>query len=685
MIKNKNKIIKISIVGNPNVGKTSLFNKLTGLNQKIGNYAGVTVDKKIGYFSYKENNYHLIDLPGIYSLYPSSDDEEIVTKILLNKKHIDYPNKIIFIANYSYIKKSLLLFRQIQDLGFSTIFVLNMLDEAKKIGITININKLQKLLMTNVVVVNIRKGIGINDLKKLLNNSKKIKNNLFFFPDKNVITAIKKVNSIYKLDNIYHSWYYLASNKNFFLKKNSNDYLILSKIKTKHNIVSKMLQIKEILYRNKETIKIISNVINQKKILEKNKKSISRIIDNRLIIHPIFGYLIFIFILFFIFQCIFSWAEIPKRYIELFFSFFQKKLSEYHSGPITNFLSQGIFPGVITIITFIPQIFILLFFLSLMEESGYISRVIFLMDKIVRPFGLNGKSIIPIISSMACSVPAIISSRHIENYRERLITILSIPFITCSARLPIYTLIISLIIPDKKWHFIKLRGIVLAAMYFIGIIFALMIAMIFHKILKKNYHSNLIIEIPTYKIPVLKDILTNLYIHLKSFIINVGKMVLVINVIIWVLGTFGPSNQKKFSIEEKKLNDSYLGLLGKKIEPIIQPLGYDWKIGIGILSSIITREVFVSTMNSIYKIEKKENLKTTKKNFNPNKKEPIYNISTGISLLFFYALSMQCTSTFSIIRKETSWKWAIIQFFIMTFLAYTISFFIYQTLNFYKK
>ncbi|WP_341656199.1 nucleoside recognition domain-containing protein [Blattabacterium cuenoti] len=350
---------------------------------------------------------------------------------------------------------------------------------------------------------------------------------------------------------------------------------------------------------------------------------------------------------------------------------------------------QGILPAISTIISFIPQISILIFFILLMEESGYISRVIFLMDRIMRPFGLNGKSVVPLISSIACAIPAIISARHIENPRDRLITILITPLITCSARLPLYTLIISRIIPDKKWYFIQLRGIVLLSMYILGIIFALSVSIILHQLLKKNYKSHLIMEIPTYKIPILKNVLITLWINIKSFIINAGKIILLINILIWVLGSFGPSENSSnknsiFIIQKKELTHSYLGILGKKMEPIIHPLGYDWKIGIGMLSSFVAREVFVSTMDSISSIEEKENIlkeKMKKKIFTETKK-PIYNLATGISLLFFYAFSMQCMSTLSIIKKETkSWKWPILQFICMTLLAYIVSLLTYQILK----
>ncbi|AFJ90928.1 ferrous iron transport protein B [Blattabacterium sp. (Blaberus giganteus)] len=669
--------IKLALVGNPNVGKTSLFNKLTGLNQKVGNYVGVTVDKKIGYFHYENICYKIIDLPGIYSIYPSSEDEEVVSRLLSNTNDLDYPDKIIIVADSSNIKKSLLLLRQVQDLGFPVLFVLNMLDEAKKKGVFINVEELKRFIVTEIVLINARKGIGLNEIKRKIKKlNQKTKETYFFNPELHYSLAINDVKNNYQV-NTYKAWYYLAYNRKFFKEK--ENYL-LDKIKKKYNIIPKRLQVKEILYRYEEIEKILSKAVS--KLIsnkEKNYLKFSKKIDNYLILHPFWGYFIFLFFLFFIFQCIFFWSEIPKQFIEFFFSFIQKKLENIYPGPLNNFFLQGILPAISTIISFIPQIFILLFFILIMEESGYISRVIFLMDKIMRPFGLNGKSVVPLISSIACAIPAIMSTRYIENPRDRLITILATPFMTCSARLPIYTLIISVIIPDQKWYFIQLRGIVLMAMYILGIISALSVSMILHQFLKKNYKSHLIMEIPTYKIPMLKNVLITLWINLKSFIINAGKMILLINILIWVLGTFGPSENSSSSnsginIQKKELSHSYLGLLGKKMEPVIHPLGFDWKIGIGLLSSIVAREVFVSTMASVYSIEEKEMYTKTKK--------PIYDFATGISLLFFYAFSMQCMSTLSILKKETkSCKWPIIQFFFMTLLAYTTSLLTYQTLK----
>ncbi|WP_185882340.1 ferrous iron transport protein B [Blattabacterium cuenoti] len=685
---------KLIIIGNPNVGKTSLFNQLTGLNQKVGNYLGVTVDKKIGYFYHNTIYYQIIDIPGTYSIYPSSKDEEIVVNLFFNnEKDQDYPDITLFIADASNIKKSLLLFQQIQDLGMPILLILNMLDEAKNKGIVLNVQKLKNIISTEIVSVNARTGQGLIQLKDTIHffNAKKKffnyhKNDDYTFIDSSSsivdFNAIKKVQKYYKI-NIYKAWYYLAcQNKNI----QHNTYL--KKIKNRYNIISNKLQIKEICNRYEKIENIISQTVHIcsndkiKKILNFSNK-----IDNSFFIHPLWGYLIFFLFLFCIFQSIFIWATTPKKLLEFCFLFIQQKLDNVYPGPINNFILHGILPGISMIFTFIPQIVILLFFILLMEETGYINRVIFLMDRLMRPFGLNGKSVVPMMSSLACAIPAILSCRHIDNNRERLITILATPFITCSARLPVYSLIISIIIPDKQWFFFHLRGIVLMVMYLLGFFTSLMISMMFNILLKKDYQSHLIMEMPTYKWPMINNILISLWIHIKSFIFNTGKMILLISVLIWSLGTLGPATTIKnqyfgIGIQQQNLNNSYLGIIGKKIEPLISPLGYDWKIGIGLLSSLIAREVFVSTMATVYSIEQnhypliKDKMK---KDTYLNTKQPIYNLATGLSLLFFYAFSMQCMSTLSIIKKETkTWKWSIIQFILMTLLAYSSSFIIFH-------
>lgn len=679
--------LKISLIGNPNVGKTTLFNKLTGLNQRVGNYPGVTVDKKYGYYNFDNTKFEIIDLPGTYSLYPSSFDEEIVFKILENNLNNESFDKIIVLADASNLKRSLLLFQQIHNLvEIPILFVINMIEEANKKGIYIDIKNLEKLIFTKVICINARKNIGIEKLKYNIKHLKLLKYTDF---DPGIIYKIpvQKIKKFYNLKNIYSAWHFLASEDNFYSKKNKEylKYIII-----KYKIIPKRLRIKEIIDRYNN----IENIINLsvKNYSNNIYSSFSEKIDYYTT-HPFWGYWIFFILLFVVFQSVYYWAEKPKIIIENIFLKLQLLIFEtLPKCHISNLITHGIIPGLCTIISFIPQISVLLIFLLLMEESGYINRVVFFMNRLMRPFGLNGKSIVPLISASACAIPAIMSARNIENYRDRLITIMVTPFITCSARLPVYTLIISLVIPNKKIGIFDMKGIVLMGMYFLGVFAALFAAMILHKILKKKYQNYLIMEIPAYRWPSLNNIFISLWIQLKSFTLGAGKIIMSVSIILWVLGSFGPSYLIQKNIYNNNdyikfpLEKSYLGIIGKKIEPLIKPLGYDWKIGIGLLSSLVAREVFVSTMATVYSLNDNTNINNLEKKmaeeYRPENGKKLYDFPTGISLLIFYAFSIQCISTLATVKREMkSWKWPAIQFLFMTSLAYLSSFIIYNLLR----
>lgn len=679
-------LVKLALIGNPNVGKTTLFNKLTGLHQKVGNYPGVTIDKKLGYFKYNNLHFEIIDLPGTYSLYPSSKDEEIVLQVLNNyyKEELD---KIIVVANATNLRRSLLLFHQVQDLvTIPVLFVLNMIDQANKRGIVINLESLEKQISTKVIAIDARQGIGIEKVKNHICKLNIIKP-LDFDPGILYKIPVEELKQCYKFNNLYAAWHCLACGNIF----NSENTEYLNNIIKKYKIIPKRLKIKETLDRYKK----IETILNHSIINDSSKiySGISEKIDYY-VTHPIWGYCIFFILLFLVFQSVYSWAEEPKKIIENYFLIIQNLVIKIlPTSHLTNLISQGIIPGVSTILAFVPQIFILLLFLLLMEESGYINRVVFFMDRLMRPFGLNGKSIVPLISASACAIPAIMSARNIENSRDRLITILVTPFIACSARLPVYTLIISLVIPDIKFWIFQLKGLVLMGMYLLGVLAALIGAMLLDNLLKKKYKNYLIMEIPSYKWPLLNNILISLWIQLKSFVLGAGKIIISVNIILWVLGSFGPSykyfenNDKIYENNKIPLEKSYLGIIGKKIEPIIRPLGYDWKIGIGLLSSLAAREVFVSTMATVYSLNENSHNKYSlslqqkmKQEYKNGKK--VYDLPTGISLLIFYAFSIQCMSTLAIVKREMkSWKWPIIQFIFMTGLAYITSFIVYSILK----
>ena len=698
--------IKVALIGNPNTGKTSLFNQLTGLNQKVGNYPGVTVDKKEGFSKLSSTqNAVITDLPGTYSINPTSIDESIVLKTLLKKDIKESPDVILVVEDVENLKRNLLLFSQIKDLEIPTVLAINMVDQMNRKGITIDLSLLKKQLNTEVVLISARKNEGINDVKAAIirchvaaKASPLCGINHKIDPD--YFTKLKEISSNYSL---YELWLMVTQN-NFpeTVTRDEKEKLLAFK-----QDVSKLkkYQHKETIYRYQEINKILKKTY----IIDKSKATDLRGKLDKVFTHKIFGYVFFIFLLLVIFQSIFDWASLPMDLIDGTFaeiSDFAK--SNLPKGVLTDLLAEGIIPGIGGVLIFIPQIAILFLFIAVLEETGYMSRVVFLMDKIMRRFGMNGKSIIPLISGTACAIPAIMATRTISSWKERLITILVTPFTTCSARLPVYAILISLIIPDKKiFGFLNLQGFVLLSLYALGFATAVLAAYILHKTLKIKSKSFFVVEMPNYKLPSIKNVFFEVVEKTKSFVLEAGKIILALSIILWFLASNGPSsfeNVEKNTIQNSayqnlsekelqqkiasaKLENSYIGILGKTIEPSIKPLGYDWKIGIALITSFAAREVFVGTLATIYSVEaENENTATIKQKMaseiNSETGGKRFNFSVGMSLLIFYAFAMQCMATLAIVKRETkTWKWPLIQLFGMGLLAYVCSFITYQILS----
>jgi len=696
-------LIKVALIGNPNVGKTSVFNELTGLNQQVGNYPGITVEKKQGICKLSDSiKAKIIDLPGTYSLNASSIDENVVIELLLNKKDEDFPDVAVVITEVENLKRNLLLFTQIKDLEIPTILVINMADRMKIKGIELNIMLLEIELKTKIALISSRKKTGIDTLKTMILNYQ----NLSTEPCLNASSIepeyFNNLRRAFPNQLLYKLWLVITQDVNF---------LNLDRKEIKSSFTKSHADLKRL--QQKETIKRYQFINDTLKIGQKidvSKASDFRAKIDRVLTHKIFGYVIFFGILMLIFQFLFDWSSIPMNFIDETFadisSFVKQQLP---AGEFTNLISEGLIPGIGGIIIFIPQIAFLFLFISVLEESGYMSRVVFLMDKIMRNFGLSGKSIVPLISGTACAIPAIMSARNIENWKERLITILVTPFTTCSARLPVYAILISLIIPEKRiFGFLSLQGLTLMGLYLLGFGMAIFSAYLLNKFLKLNCKSYFVIEMPSYKIPMFKNVGINVLEKTKAFITGAGKIILALSVILWYLGSHGLSDdfnnasqiisqQNKDKIVTKetyedqlnafKLENSYIGYMGKAIEPLIRPLGYDWKIGIAVVSSFAAREVFVGTLATIYSVGSHSEEESTIKNkmaaeVHPKTGIKIFNFATGISLLLFYAFAMQCISTLAIVKKETnSWKWPIIQLFFMSGFAYIISLIAYQVLK----
>jgi len=670
---------QLLLVGNPNVGKSTLFNSLCNRKQKTGNYAGVTVASLSGKYTYKNEEVEITDLPGSYSIYPTSEDEAIFSRYLIQEQE-NYVG-VLYIADAINMKRSLLLFQQIQDLGIPILMVVNQIDEAEKRGIKIDTEKLSQELNVDILRTNAKEHIGIEEIREaILNNQfKKTSQSTFEIPIEQK-GLVYKISENTKDKNLYKIWTLLAADT--YLGKIERINEIISQEDAKCN-VPKRLQIQETVRRYQNIDKIISETTEK---IPQRKQLLTEKLD-RILVHPIWGYLIFLFILLIIFQSVFFLAEYPMNWIEGFFSWFSTFSSEHlPEGPINSLISNGIVPGIGGIVIFAPQIGILLYFLYLLEDSGYMARVIFLMDRFLRPFGLNGKSIVPLVSGTACAIPAIMSTRNIENIKERLITILVTPFMTCSARLPVYSIIIGLIIPDESIYGIKYRALALMAMYLLGFGMSLFSSLILKYVIKTKVKSFLVMDLPTYKMPLFAYDFKLVLGKVWEFISGAGKVIFTVSIILWMLSYFGPSQKENQSIaSDVKLEQSYLGKIGRGIEPAIAPLGYDWKMGIGILTSFAAREVFVGTLSTLYSLDDEAPegrlIEKMRLDVHPNG-EKVFSFATGVSILLFYAFAMQCISTIAVVYRETqSLKWTLLQTFSMTVLAYFSALIIYQILK----
>lgn len=697
------KQINVALIGNPNTGKTSVFNSLTGLNQKVGNYPGITVEKKQGSCKLENNlKAHIIDLPGTYSLNASSLDENVVIELLLNKNDKDYPDVAVVIADIENLKRNLLLFTQVKDLRIPSILVINMADRMKRKAITLDTEKLEKELNTKIVLVSSRKKFGFDKLKELISDYKSLSTEPCVNASNIAPKYFERLRKAFPNEDQYKLWLVITHDISFGkLDRNIIRGKVPFQTKSPHKL--KQLKQKETIVRYQFINKVLKDTL---LIDKKNAKDLRSKLD-RVLTHKVWGYVIFFAILFVIFQAIFDWSTYPMDLIDRSFTSLSELLkNNLPKGDFSDLITEGIIPGLGGIAIFIPQIAFLFLFISVLEESGYMSRVVFLMDRIMRRFGLSGKSVVPLISGTACAIPAIMATRNIENWKERLITILVTPFTTCSARLPVYLIIIALVIPEGRvLGVFSYQGLTLLALYFLGFGSAILAAFTLDKYLHVSSKSFFVIEMPNYKLPMIRNVLITVLEKTKSFVFGAGKIILAISIILWVLASYGPGDFNKAeeivknqtlsqTLSEKelevkiasfKLEHSYIGIAGKSIEPAVKPLGYDWKIGIALISSFAAREVFVGTLATIYSVGNgdEETIKNRMRaEIIPGTNKPVFNFASGISLILFYAFAMQCMSTLAIVKRETnSWRWPLWQLFSMTGVAYIIALTAYQLLK----
>lgn len=736
------KNINVALIGNPNTGKTSVFNQLTGLKQKVGNYPGITVEKKEGICKLPRGvKAHILDLPGTYSLNTTSLDESLVVELLLNKNDKDYPDVAVVISDVENLKRNLLLFTQIKDLKIPTILVINMADRMDRKGISLDVEAMEKKLDTKIALVSTRKNTGIDRIKELIADYKSISSKPILDTSRISPEYFERLKSTFPQEDLYKLWLVITQDVNFMPieKKRIEDATDFS---TKSKDELKKLQHKETVLR----YQLINNILKETyKVDFMAAKGLRASLD-KILTHKVFGYLIFFAILLLIFQAIFEWSSYPMDFIDESFAMAAEWIKNtLPPGVFTDLLAEGIVAGIGGIVIFIPQIAFLFLFISLLEESGYMSRVVFLMDRLMRPFGLSGKSVVPLISGNACAIPAIMATRTIENWKERLITILVTPFTTCSARLPVYLILIALVIPEGSILGLSYQALTLMLLYLIGFGMALLSAMVLNKMLKIRSRSVFMIEMPTYRLPLLKNVGYTVIEKTKSFVLGAGKIILAISIVLWFLGSNGYSDDfqnaesivaerieseglstysKNYvqnnidayrsnaeaegmaagaiqdsiqvlreelseravaqEIASYKLEHSYIGQAGKAFEPLVKPLGYDWKIGIAVLTSFAAREVFVGTLATIYSVgsDEEETIQNRMAAELDEDGEPLFNLASGISLMLFYAFAMQCMSTLAIVKRETnSWKWPMIQLGFMSVFAYIVALMAYQILS----
>jgi len=700
----------IALTGNPNSGKSSLFNHLTGLRQKVANFPGVTVDKKFGTLRLPgSGEVRVIDLPGTYSLYPSSQDERVTLDVLTNPASEIYPGAVVYVADVTHLEKHFLLLTQIIDLGFPVILALNMSDLAEKEGIQVDTRQVSAYLGVPVVSVSGRRGDNIAALRQEIDKLLKEKNrvqgasSVFHFYASEEKKVVAEIQASLNIANPYHALL-LAHHHSRLSFLNNEEKTQIAAICQAAGFKDLPLQIAETMGRFSTYGPVLKRAIRK----DGERNTLTDKLD-AIFTHRIFAPLLFFAIMFLVFQAIFAWAIHPMNWIDQGFisagDFLNRVLPP---GWLTNLLTEGILSGLGGVLVFVPQIAILFFLITLLEEVGYMARAVYIFDKVMQQFGLNGRSVVALISGGACAIPAIMSTRTISNWKERIITIMVTPLISCSARIPVYTVLIAFVVPeDTLFGIFNMQGLAFMGLYLLGIMAALVSAYVFKKILKSKERSWLMLELPPYRMPMWTNVWLTIREKVGAFILGAGRVIMVVSIILWGLATYGPPKKmeraereaialaQERSLDEmatanlvaaRKIEMSYAGHLGKFIEPTIKPLGFDWKIGIALITSFAAREVFVATMATLYSIGSSDDEATIHSQLaeahRPDTGGLVYTPATSAALLIFYVFAMQCISTMAVVRRETgSWKWVFIQFGYMSALAYLGSLTVFHLLN----
>jgi len=698
------KKIKVALAGNPNSGKSTLFNRLTGLSQKIANFPGVTVEKKSGSFDFNGKNFELLDLPGTYSLYPKTPEEWITTAVLCDETNPSFPDLTLIVADSTNIKRSVFFATQVSDLGRPCLLVLNMADMLDGRGEEIDVEAASKLLSIPVVLVNAIDGKGLVALKQLMAGTVHPAAAVFNPVPDSAKALVKLIRN--DLPNLTdYAAFQIIMDPGVKAPVSENTRARIDELRSAVGFSALKIQSSETLSRYEKVAVLVPQIVRKKNAVGSDYRKITSKLDD-ILIHPITGYLAFLSVMFVMFQAVFAWASPPMELIDSFFAWCGSQAEgALPAGVFRDLLVNGIIAGLGGVVIFIPQIALLFLFISILEDTGYMARVSFMLDKQLRRYGLNGRSVIPMISGVACAVPAILSARTIANRKERLITMFVTPLMSCSARLPVYTLLIALVIPDDRvFGFLNMQGLVLMGLYLIGFLAAILSAWAMKYLMKSQERSFFIMELPVYRLPRWRNVLQVILDKIRVFIFEAGKVIVAISIILWALASYGPGD--KFAQIEKqmeavgasdpnaytvlaseKLKWSYAGRLGSAIEPVLEPLGFDWKIGIALVTSFAAREVFVGTMSTIYSVDGgEEDVMTIREKMraeiNPSNGKPRYDLPTGIGLMLFYAFALQCMSTLAVMKRETGgWKWPLMQFAYMGFLAYFSALLVHLTMG----
>jgi ferrous iron transport protein B len=694
-------LTRIALIGNPNSGKSSLFNQLTGLNQKVGNFPGVTVDRKTGISQLTpQHRAEIIDLPGTYSLYPKSLDEKVITDLLYDRASEQFPDFVVVTVDASNLRRNLLLFTQLADLDLPIVLALNMMDVAEQHGVKIEVAALQQELGVPVIPMNARKGIGVTALKIVMAQQMSASTQRFYEPGDELLPMIRQIRYYFNLHNDYLALHYAHQFRQIkFLSADDRAYI--GELVEQYDFQPTPRQAQETIARYARINDILLNAVTVTRT-QKNEPYSNKL--DKVLTHKVWGYLVFFGVLFLMFQAVFAWASYPMELIDQGVAWINGLIQTNFHGPLINLLTEGILAGLGGVLIFIPQIALLFAFIAVLEETGYMARVTFMMDRIMRKFGLNGKSVVPLISGVACAVPAIMSARTIENWKDRIITIFVTPLMSCSARIPVYTVLIGLVVPDEPvLGIFNLRGIALMGLYLLGFFSAIFSALALKILLRTQERSYFIMEFPVYRWPRWKNVGITIVEKVKTFVFQAGKVIVAISVILWVLASYGPGQaleqaeakvrataaQQQLSKQEtetrvasEKLENSYAGLFGRTLEPAIRPLGFDWKIGIALITSFAAREVFVGTISTIYSVGQDADMRTVQQKLAAEKDDqgqPFFTPARAFSLLVFYVFAMQCMSTLAVVYRETKgWKWPLLQLLYMTGLAYVSSLVVYQ-------